>query len=72
MPHEQQNTSTRLTGLLLVPALPASGLGHLLDGIFDVLPLLVQVVLGAVSGHIVVGFCLRTNRKKKHNKKVKK
>lgn len=64
-----KHRSTCLAGLLLVAALSAGGLRHLLDGLFDVLPLLVQVVLGAVGGRVVVGLYLHTavNTRKRSN-----
>lgn len=46
--------SAHLTGLFLVAALPAGCLGHFLDGILDVLTLLVEVVLEPVRGNVVV------------------
>lgn len=58
---------SHLAGLLLVAALAAGSLGHFLDGVLDVLPLLVEVVLEPVCGNVVVRF--RLAKKKTHSKK---
>lgn len=51
-----------LVRLLLVSPLPTCRLGHLLDGLFDVLPLLVQVALRAVRCRVVIRLGLGSRR----------
>ena len=54
--------STHLGRFLLIPPLSGRRLGHLFDGLFDMLPLPIQIALSAVRGCIVVGLRLRKHR----------